>query len=63
MIKSLFDSFCNYLNNLQKSQEQKYLEDSVDAVDLEHRQRRIMNGTAPYQRNYDHTRNYLVERY
>jgi len=63
MIASMMNAFKEFLKNAQKSDEEKYLEDSVDAIDLEHRQRRISNGTAPFQRYYDHTRNYIVERY
>lgn len=32
--------------------ETEYLSQSVDLVDLEIRQRRIQNGTAPFQTNY-----------
>lgn len=63
MIKYILTSLRNYFDQLQKSEEQKYIENAFDAIDLEHRQRRVMNGTAPYQIRYDHTRNYPEERY
>lgn len=63
MITSMVNAIKEFIKNSQKSDEEKYLEDAVDMVDLEHRQRRISNGTAPFQRYYDHTKNYIVERY
>lgn len=60
-MKNIIISFINYINDLKKSDEQKYLENSMDAIDLEYRQKNIMNGTAPYQQYYNHTKNYLSD--
>lgn len=60
-MKNIIATFINYINHLKKSDEEIYLENSVDRIDLEYRQRRIAEGTAPFQKQYySHTKNYIV---
>lgn len=61
-MKNIIISFIDYLNELRKPDELKYLENSIDAVDLEYRQKRIANGTAPFQQQYyNHTKSYISD--
>ena len=60
-MKNIIISFINYLNDLKKSDEQIYLENAIDAIDLEYRQKNIAKGTAPFQRYYDHSKNYISD--
>jgi len=53
-LKSLTKSFNNAIKRARMSDEERYLSDSVDLVDLEGRQKRIMYGQAPYQINGRH---------
>lgn len=41
-----------WIKDYRKGPEQVYLENSVDLVDLERRQRNIIRGTAPFQTHY-----------
>jgi hypothetical protein len=53
-LKSLTKSFNNAIKRARMSDEERYLSDSTDLVDLEGRQKRIMYGQAPYQINGRH---------
>jgi len=53
-LKSLTKSFSNAIKRARMSDEERYLSDSIDLVDLEGRQKRIMYGQAPHQINGRH---------
>lgn len=51
--KVITNNMWNYIKtifkNMGKSEEEKFLERSIDLVDLENRMKRISRGTAPFQ--------------
>jgi len=54
MIKSFTKLLTKFINRASMSDEERYLSDSVDLVDFEARQQKIMYGQAPYQINGRH---------
>lgn len=54
MIKSFTKLLTKSINRASMSDEERYLSDSVDLVDFEARQQKIMYGQAPYQINGRH---------
>lgn len=54
MIKSFTKLLTKLINRASMSDEERYLSDSVDLVDFEARQQKIMYGQAPYQINGRH---------
>ena len=54
MIKSFTKLLTKLIYRASMSDEERYLSDSIDLVDFEARQQKIMYGQAPYQINVRH---------
>ena len=49
----MLKKFIRFLEQISKSEEEIYLENAVDTIDLEKRQRDISRGLAPFQKRYN----------
>lgn len=54
LLKSAKNWLIKAINRASMSDEERYLSDSIDLVDFEARQQKIMYGQAPYQINGRH---------
>ena len=54
LIESAKDYITNAIKRASMTEEERYLSDSIDLVDLENRQKLIMYNQAPYQINGRH---------